>query len=101
MSDDAQARERERERGFSRVQILFLFVRRFTGRSKGFAYVEFEEKESVENAVLLDNSIFKGRQLKVTAKRMNVPGKGGAKGRGGRGGRGTSHTHTHTSPECP
>jgi len=61
---------------------------RFTGRSKGFAYVEFDEKESVITAQLLDNSIFKGRQLKVTIKRVNVPGKGKGRGKGAKGGRG-------------
>jgi RNA recognition motif-containing protein len=30
-----------------------------------FAYVEFVDKESVENALKLDDSTFKGRQLKV------------------------------------
>ena len=31
-----------------------------------FAYVEFVEKESVENALKLDDTTFKGRQIKVT-----------------------------------
>lgn len=81
-----------------------------------FAYVEFAEKESVENALKLDDSTFKGRQLKVSAlfakpvqqsclvilmpfalcnalfqvlpKRQNLPmGGGRGGGRGGRGGR--------------
>jgi hypothetical protein len=30
-----------------------------------FAYIEFVEKESVENALKLDDTPFKGRQLKV------------------------------------
>ena len=30
-----------------------------------FAYIEFAEKESVEKALKLDDSHFKGRQLKV------------------------------------
>lgn len=32
---------------------------------KRFAYVEFVDKESVENALKLDDTPFKGRQLKV------------------------------------
>ena len=45
-------------------------------------------KESIENAVLLDDSLFKGRQLKVMPKRVNLPNfKGGGKGRKGKGGR--------------
>lgn len=30
-----------------------------------FAYIEFTDKESVDNAVNLDESLFKGRQIKV------------------------------------
>jgi polyadenylate-binding protein 2 len=41
---------------------------------KGFAYIEFTEKDSVANALLLNETLFKGRQLKVSAKRTNVPG---------------------------
>ena len=41
---------------------------------------------SIEHAILLDNSLFKGRQLKVMPKRVNVPNfKGGGKGRKGKG----------------
>jgi len=53
-----------------------------------FACFYFRQDESsVENAVKLDGSEFKGRQLKVTAKRVNVPNFQGGRGRG-RGGRG-------------
>jgi hypothetical protein len=31
-----------------------------------FAYIEFADKESVENALKLNDSLLKGRQLKVT-----------------------------------
>jgi len=48
---------------------------------KGFAYIEFAEAEAVEAAVALNESEFKGRQLKVVAKRTNVHGYGG-RGRG-------------------
>ncbi|KAK9716008.1 hypothetical protein RND81_06G205600 [Saponaria officinalis] len=44
------------------------------GQPKGFAYVEFVEVEAIENAVLLNESELHGRQLKVSAKRTNVPG---------------------------
>eukprot|EP01118_Nematostelium_gracile_P016290 TRINITY_DN6708_c0_g1_i1.p1 TRINITY_DN6708_c0_g1~~TRINITY_DN6708_c0_g1_i1.p1 ORF type:complete len:182 (+),score=64.91 TRINITY_DN6708_c0_g1_i1:132-677(+) len=64
-----------------RVTILY---DKFTGHPKGFAYVEFAEKDSVANAVLLNETLFKGRQLKVIPKRTNVPGMN--RGRGGRGG---------------
>lgn len=44
------------------------------GQPKGYAYVEFLEPEAVQNALLLNESELHGRQLKVTAKRTNVPG---------------------------
>ncbi|KAM1337477.1 hypothetical protein ACFX13_042416 [Malus domestica] len=44
------------------------------GQPKGFAYVEFVEVEAVQNALLLNESELHGRQLKVSAKRTNVPG---------------------------
>jgi len=47
---------------------------KWTGQPKGFAYVEFMEKEAVARAVELNESIFRGRPLKVVAKRTNVPG---------------------------
>ena len=59
---------------------------------KGFAYVEFLEPDAVHNAILLDGTEIRGRKIKVSAKRTNVPGMkaGGGRGRGrGRfGGRG-------------
>ncbi|KAK9815583.1 hypothetical protein WJX72_006276 [[Myrmecia] bisecta] len=60
------------------------------GNSKGYAYIEFLEVDAVQNALLLDASELRGRQIKVLPKRTNVPGmkmrgRGGFRGRGGRG----------------
>ena len=44
------------------------------GQPKGYAYVEFLEVEAVQEALLLNESELHGRQLKVTAKRTNIPG---------------------------
>jgi polyadenylate-binding protein 2 len=65
------------------------------------AYVEFESKDAVANALILDGADLKGRRIRVVPKRTNVPahalgrggrggrgGPGGGRGRGGRGGRG-------------
>ncbi|XP_058087036.1 polyadenylate-binding protein 2 [Magnolia sinica] len=52
------------------------------GQPKGFAYVEFLEVEAVQEALLLNESELHGRQLKVLAKRTNVPGMKQHRGRG-------------------
>lgn len=64
---------------------------KFSGHPKGFAYVEFADKESVTTSLALDDSLFRGRQIKVCAKRTNRPGisttnRGRRPRRGGGGG---------------
>lgn len=83
---------------------------KFTGRPKGyvrqllskndlikirkrFAYVEFADQSSVANAMVLNESLFHGRLIQVTAKRTNIfgfnkrgRGRGGFRGRPGRRG---------------
>ncbi|KAL6515317.1 Polyadenylate-binding protein 2 [Orobanche hederae] len=44
------------------------------GQPKGYAYVEFLETEAVEHAIHLNESELHGRQLKISAKRTNIPG---------------------------
>nr|XP_013806463.1 PREDICTED: polyadenylate-binding protein 2-like [Apteryx mantelli mantelli] len=48
----------------NRVTIL---CDKFSGHPKGYAYIEFEEKSSVKAAVALDESMFRGRVIKVGA----------------------------------
>ncbi len=43
-------------------------------RCPSFAYVEFKDQDAVVNAVILNESEFKGRQLKITPKRTNIHG---------------------------
>ncbi|KAF9263636.1 RNA-binding domain-containing protein [Marasmius fiardii PR-910] len=69
----------------NRVTIL---CDKFTGHPKGYAYVEFAEPEHVDIALAMDNSLFHGRLIKVTAKRTNIPGFNRGRGRGGGGYRG-------------
>lgn len=75
-------------------------------RVRRYAYVEFSEPEHIDAALAMDNSLFRGRLIKVsprnstplafadsyhvqvTAKRTNVPGFGRGRGRGGGGYRG-------------
>ncbi|KAL2071604.1 hypothetical protein VTL71DRAFT_12839 [Oculimacula yallundae] len=69
----------------NRVTIL---LDKFTGHPKGYAYVEFTEPSLVAQALVLNESVFRGRNLKVVPKRTNVPGMTRGGGRGGRGGPG-------------
>lgn len=55
----------------NRVTIL---CDKFTGHPKGFAYVEFSDRDSASSAMALDDSLFRGRQIKVTLKRTNKHG---------------------------
>jgi len=55
-----------------------------------YAYVEFTEPTLVSQALALNESLFRGRNLKVVPKRTNLPGMTRGRGRGGMrgGGRG-------------
>ncbi|CAE8609763.1 unnamed protein product [Polarella glacialis] len=70
------------------INRITILVDKFSGQPKGFAYVEFADEQSVQNSLLLNGSLFRARQLKVTQKRTNIPGyvkgkgKGKAKGKG-------------------
>jgi len=79
------------------VERVTIVCDKFSGRPKGYAYLEFQTEDGVTNAIKLDGSGFKGRNLKVTHKRVNEPNfhfnqaarGGGRSGRmGGRGFRG-------------
>lgn len=80
--------------GCGSVNRVTILCDKFTGHPKGFAYVEFADKDGVNTAMALDDSLFRGRQIKVTTKRTNRPGvsstnrppRGGRFHRGGRGG---------------
>ncbi|KAK5987441.1 Polyadenylate-binding protein 2 [Cladobotryum mycophilum] len=63
----------------NRVTIL---LDKFTGQPKGYAYVEFTEPSLVAQALVLNESVFKGRNIKVTPKRTNIPGLSRGRGRG-------------------
>lgn len=85
--------------GCGSINRVTILCDKFSGHPKGYAYVEFGDKDAVQTAMALDESLFKGRQIKVVSKRTNRPGisstdrfpRGGGRGmgfRGGRGGRG-------------
>lgn len=85
----------------NRVTIL---LDKFTGHPKGYAYVEFSEPNLVTQALVLNESMFRGRNIKVShfserartarrrannghfqvvPKRTNLPGMTRGRGRGG------------------
>lgn len=76
----------------NRVTIL---CDKWTGHPKGYAYVEFADSSLVSNALFLNDSLFRGRLIKVTAKRTNLPGfmRGVTRGRGRGGGGGGFHPY--------
>ena len=70
---------------------------KWTGRPKGYAYIEFMEPKAVELALTFHETSLRGNTITVTMKRQNLPsfmlrggrgrgGPGGFRGRGGRGG---------------
>jgi len=94
--------------GCGSVNRVTILCDKFTGHPKGFAYIEFADKDSVETAQALDESLFKGRQIKVQAKRTNRPGisstnrgRGRGRGRGAYMGRGAPWGGFRGSPRRP
>uniref|UniRef100_A0A3B4AIQ4 RRM domain-containing protein n=1 Tax=Periophthalmus magnuspinnatus TaxID=409849 RepID=A0A3B4AIQ4_9GOBI len=60
--------------GCGPVNRVTILCDRFSGHPKGFAYIEFSDRESVESAIGLHETLFRGRVLKVLPKRTNMPG---------------------------
>src|SRR5437016_12276657 len=52
--------------GCGSVNRVTILTDKFTGHPKGFAYIEFADRESVTTAQAFDESRFKGRQIKVS-----------------------------------
>jgi polyadenylate-binding protein 2 len=76
----------EHFRSCGTINRITILVDKYTGYPKGFAYVEFADEAAVANAILLNDTMFRGRQIKVMAKRTNIPGLKRGRGRGrGRG----------------
>merc|ERR1719232_2251410 len=60
--------------GCGAINRVTIMCNKYDGNPKGFAYVEFADKDSVDTAMALDDSLFRGRQIKVLPKRTNKPG---------------------------
>ena len=59
--------------GCGSVNRVTILIDKFSGHPKGFAYIEFADKDSVQTATALDESLFKGRQIKVEWQEKRVP----------------------------
>eukprot|EP00096_Caligus_rogercresseyi_P014487 TRINITY_DN69_c0_g1_i4.p1 TRINITY_DN69_c0_g1~~TRINITY_DN69_c0_g1_i4.p1 ORF type:complete len:213 (-),score=85.64 TRINITY_DN69_c0_g1_i4:1435-2073(-) len=60
--------------GCGSINRVTILCNKYDCHPKGFAYVEFTENVSVVTAMALDDSLFRGRQIKVMPKRTNKPG---------------------------
>jgi len=78
---------------FGPVQSVAIVTDRFTGRSKGFGFVEMENATDAQTAInSLDGQDLNGRSIKVDEARPQAPRaggrgreRGGGRGRGSRG----------------
>lgn len=60
--------------GCGSINRVTILCNKADGHPKGFAYVEFGSKDFVETALAMNDSLFRGRQIKVMSKRTNRPG---------------------------
>uniref|UniRef100_K9IJ04 Bcl-2-like protein 2 n=1 Tax=Desmodus rotundus TaxID=9430 RepID=K9IJ04_DESRO len=58
--------------GCGSVNRVTILCDKFSGHPKGFAYIEFSDKESVRTSLALDESLFRGRQIKVSSMLVTV-----------------------------
>lgn len=51
--------------GCGSINRVTILCNKFDGHPKGFAYIEFADMDSVNTAMAMDDSLFRGRQIKV------------------------------------
>lgn len=74
---------------YGEVLSVRVVMDRFTGRSRGFGFVEFAEDAQAQNAIdALNNSEFMGRPLVVKIQEERAPRPAARSGGGGYGGGG-------------
>jgi RNA recognition motif-containing protein len=75
---------------FGQTESVRIIKDNYTGRSKGFAFVEMSSNADAQSAISgLNDKELKGRTLKVNTARPRIENRGGREefGGGGRGGR--------------
>jgi RNA recognition motif-containing protein len=76
---------------YGEVESAKIIMDQFTGRSRGFGFVQMPNREDGLRAIEeLDSKDFNGRSLKVNEARPKNSGGGGRRDRGDRGDRGRS-----------
>lgn len=58
-----------------KVNAITILKDNLTRQPKGLCYVEFENVDVAQNALQLNGTLFKGRQITIQPKRTNVPGR--------------------------
>lgn len=69
---------------YGNVQSVSIISDRFTGRSKGFAFVEMASGEEAEKALALNGTDFLGRNITVSEARPKESRPEGRRSQGGR-----------------
>lgn len=88
------------------VVVRITIKKDYHGNPKGFAYAEFKEYDSVNHSIMLNDTEFKGRTIKIVQKRTNIAGyrgrgrgyRGRGRGRGRRGRGGNRGRKNYYSP---
>lgn len=58
--------------GCGSINRVTILCNKFDGHPKGFAYIEFADMDSVNTAMAMDDSLFRGRQIKVRYTYLNL-----------------------------
>jgi RNA recognition motif-containing protein len=75
---------KEAFKAFGEVETVKIIKDNYTGRSKGFGFVEMPAKDEAESAINdLNGKELKGRTLKVNEARPRTESRGGSGGYGG------------------
>ena len=75
--------------GFGQIESVKIIKDNYSGRSKGFGFVEMPDNAAAQSAIEgLNDTELKGRTLKVNKARPRSESGGGRDGGGGRGGYG-------------